>query len=381
MHSTKWAACIKAGRNYVLVNRRGFIVGASGGALMMAGGAVAWMSTVGSMVDYEAYANGLRAGLTMPADIRGLLRYATLAANSHNTQPWRFRVGEGTIDVLPDFSRRTPAVDPDDHHLFVSLGCAAENLAIAAAATGRAGELQMNPDGDWARYAFVSGLMRTSPLYAAITRRQSTRTEYDRRPVPVAELALLEQAAAMPGVHLIVLTDRTRVNKVKDLVVAANGVQMEDLAFLAELEQWIRFNPRSAMMSGDGLFSATSGNPVLPSAFGRFAFERFFTARTENDKYARQIDSSAGIAVFVGDRADRAHWFKVGQACQRFALTATNLGIKVAFVNQPVEVARFRSELAALVGQAGRRPDIVLRFGYGATLPFSPRRPVEAVLA
>jgi hypothetical protein len=29
----------------------------------------------------------------------------------------------------------------------------------------------------------------------------------------------------------------------------------------------------------------------------------------------------------------------------------------------------------------GRRPDIVIRFGYGPTLPFSARRPVEAVLA
>ncbi|MCC8404613.1 nitroreductase family protein [Paraburkholderia sp. MMS20-SJTN17] len=363
------------------MNRRSFVVGASGGALMMASGAIAWMSAVGSMVDYEAYANGLRAGLTMPADIRGLLRYATLAANSHNTRPWRFRVGEGIIDVLPDFSRRTPAVDPEDHHLFVSLGCAAENLAIAATSSGRPGELEMHPDGDWARYAFVSGSIRTSPLCAAIPKRQSTRTEYDRRPVPAAELALLEQAAAMPGVHLVLVTDRTRVNKVKDLVVAANGIQMADLAFLNELEQWIRFNPRSAIRSGDGLFYAAKGNPVLPSAFGRFAFERLFTAGTENDKYARQIDSSAGIAVFVGDRADRAHWFKVGQACQRFALTATYLGIKVAFVNQPVEVARFRSELAGLVGQAGRRPDIVLRFGYGSTLPFSLRRPVEAVLA
>jgi hypothetical protein len=27
--------------------------------------------------------------------------------------------------ILPDLSRRCPAVDPDDHHLFVSLGCAA----------------------------------------------------------------------------------------------------------------------------------------------------------------------------------------------------------------------------------------------------------------
>jgi hypothetical protein len=28
----------------------------------------------------------------------------------------------------------------------------------------------------------------------------------------------------------------------------------------------------------------------------------------------------------------------------------------------------------------GRRPDLVMRFGYGPTLPYSARRPVEAVL-
>ncbi|MFM0027356.1 nitroreductase family protein [Paraburkholderia madseniana] len=362
------------------MNRRTFFVGASG-ALMLAGGTTAWMSSVGSMADYEAYAKHLRAALTVPPNIRGLVRFATLAANSHNTQPWRFHVGDGLIDILPDISRRTPAVDPDDHHLFVSLGCAAENLALAAAATGSPGEVQMAPDGNGARYAFASGSTSANPLYAAITKRQSTRAEYDRHPVPVADLAFLEQTAATPGVHLTLLTDRSGIDKVRDLVVAANDAQMADLAFMSELKRWIRFNPRSAMASGDGLFSAASGNPVLPSALGRFAFERFFNARTENDRYARQIDSSAGVVVFIGDREDKVHWIRVGRACQRFALAATNLGIKVAFINQPVEVARFRPELAGLVGDAGRRPDIILRFGYGPKLPFSPRRPLEAVLA
>jgi len=347
---------------------------------MLAGGTTAWMSSVGSMADYEAYTKHLRAALAMPPDIHGLIRYATLAANSHNTQPWRFRIGDGFIDILPDIARRTPAVDPDDHHLFVSLGCAVENLAIAAGATGRPGEVQMIPDGGGVRYVFASGSMRTSPLYAAITKRQSTRAEYEGHPVAVADLAILEQMAATPGVDLILLTERAEISKIRDLVVAANGVQMADLAFVSELKRWLRFNPRSAMASGDGLFSAASGNPVLPNALGRFAFERFFNARTENDKYARHIDSSAGIAVFVGDREDKRHWVQIGRACQRFALAATSLGIKVAFINQPVEVARFRPALASLIGTADRRPDIVMRFGYGPALPFSPRRLVATVL-
>jgi hypothetical protein len=72
---------------------------------------------------------------------------------------------------------------------------------------------------------------------------------------------------------------------------------------------------------------------------------------------------------------------QAGRASQRFALAATALGLKHAFLNQPVEVPRLRPELAALVGMPGRRPDILMRFGYGAALPYSARRPVAAVLA
>ncbi|NDC60322.1 MAG: Tat pathway signal protein, partial [Alphaproteobacteria bacterium] len=74
------------------------------------------------------------------------------------------------------------------------------------------------------------------------------------------------------------------------------------------------------------------------------------TPDADNAKYARQIKSSSGLAVFVAARDDKEHWALAGRACQRFSLQATALGLKLAFVNQPVEVARLRPELAALVG-------------------------------
>ena len=70
--------------------------------------------------------------ITSEPSLNELVRMSTLAANGHNAQPWKFRLAEGRIIILPDFSRRTQVVDPDDHHLYVSLGCATENLAIAA---------------------------------------------------------------------------------------------------------------------------------------------------------------------------------------------------------------------------------------------------------
>jgi len=67
-------------------------------------------------------------------------------------------------------------------------------------------------------------------------------------------------------------------------------------------------------------------------------------------------------------------------AYERFALQATALGIRNAFVNQPVEVSSVRPQFAEALGVANRRPDLVVRFGRGPTLPMSMRRPVESVL-
>jgi nitroreductase len=39
---------------------------------------------------------------------RELIRSATLAANGHNTQPWRFSIAENAIVIHPDYARRLP---------------------------------------------------------------------------------------------------------------------------------------------------------------------------------------------------------------------------------------------------------------------------------
>jgi hypothetical protein len=134
---------------------------------------------------------------------------------------------------------------------------------------------------------------------------------------------------------------------------------------MTELKSWMRFNPRRALSTGDGLFSATSGNPNLPDWLGPTMVNWMFMPESDNDKTAAKITSSAGLAVFASAEEDPENWIKTGRACQRFALQATALGLKHAFLNQPVEVANYRAELAALIGMPGQRPDLVMRFGHG----------------
>lgn len=336
-------------------------------------------SRAATAVTYEDAVRATWAPLRPEGGLHEIVRYATLAANSHNTQPWRFTLTPRSISIAPDVSRRCPVVDPDDHHVFVSLGCAAENLIHAALAMGLRPALRFEAGAVTAE--FESAAMERSPLFAAIPHRQSTRAPYDGQPVSGDVLRDLERAGTGDGVAILLLTDRKQMAEIADYVVEGNTSQMRDSRFMDELDAWIRFSESEAVATMDGLFSRASGNPALPRWLARRLMPFVFTERGENDRYRACIESSAGVAVFVAERDDAAQWIEVGRACQRFALQATALGLKYAFVNQPVEVARLRRQLAAYLGLGARLPDLVVRFGAGPELPKSLRRPVAQVIA
>ncbi len=350
-----------------------------GGALGLGAATSFWPtpSGAGSMT-YEQAVLTTWAPMQLTPRGRELVRFATLAANSHNSQPWLFAVAEKRISIAPDFARRCPAVDPDDHHLFASLGCAAENLVQAAGAMG----LRATPVFDGLKVAIdlEAAPATRSPLFEAITRRQCSRAVYDGKEAPSEALRQLESASREPGISNIIITDRGKLSSIIDYVLQGNSAQMRDKAFMDELRNWMRFSEADAVDKMDGLFSRASGNPALPSWMARPLLRLFFTEGGENNKYRKHIGSSAGIAVFSSQIDDKAHWVAAGRACQRFALQATALGLKYAFINQPVEVPLLRKQLASFLGLGDQRPDLVVRFGAGPELPKSLRRAPEQVI-
>jgi hypothetical protein len=193
-------------------------------------------------------------------------------------------------------------------------------------------------------------------------------------------LKLLEEAGSGNGVRVHLLAERKALEQVLEFVIQGNTAQMRDRAFVRELKDWVRFNGAHAARTGDGLFSGSSGNPSVPVWLGKRMFDLFFTEDAENDKYARHIRSSAGVAVFVSERDDQSSWIETGRAFERLALQATVLGIRHAHLNQPVEVRSIRPEFAKSIGIQSGRPDLVIRFGRGSEMPRSLRRPIEAVV-
>jgi hypothetical protein len=346
------------------------------------------------------HAHRTHTHMISPLQLQKLLHYAILAPSSHNTQCWKFSTrsndNEASISIRPDLSRRLSIVDPDDHHLYVSLGCAAENLVQAAPALGLSAKIDIVDDDDSAsgvvvvHVALEPGPEVITSLFQAIPHRQCTRTVYDGRPLDPTELELLRVAGTGNGVRVVILTEPVALEAVLDFVVQGNTAQFQNPDFLSELKTWIRFNELEATKTGDGLWGRSMGSPPIPRWLANLLTGFLFRASTENDKAQRQIRSSAGIAIFASQVNDKRHWIEAGRCYERFALQATALGIRNAFINQPVEEAAVRplfwTKVLDLVGEENKdlarfsRPDLVLRFGRGAEMPRSLRRPLEAVL-
>ncbi len=335
--------------------------------------------------EYDQAASDIRrAGMVRPngvLDTRELIRCAMLAASSHNTQPWKFRVEQDSITVLPDFSRRCPVVDPDDSHLFKSLGCAAENIVHAAAAQGFSADVQFDPDED-SVIVHLSSVAKphAADLYRTIAQRQCVKMTYDGTSLAQPEIEKLKKAGEGRNVRTVMLLSEAQKNTVIDYVTRGNVAQLTDRAFRDELVSWIRFNPGEALNTGDGLSGRTSGQPALPRWLAKLIFALVLTPKGQAETDAINIRSSAGVAVFVSSQNDKAAWVEVGRAYERFALQAAALDVRTAFINQPIEVRLLRPQFESWMNLAGEHAFLMVRFGHGPTAPFSLRRPIDDVI-
>jgi hypothetical protein len=328
---------------------------------------------------------------TIESRIREILRYTIMAPSSHNTQCWRFRIDTENccVTILPDFDRACPQVDPDDHHLYATLGCAVENFVHAALASGFETKIdrehfQENPK-EGIRLELVPCEPVASDLYEAIPRRQVTRCVYDGTFLSSSELEQLQEAGSDPerGISMIIIPaqETDKIQKIQELILEANTMQLTNPQWKQELASWVRFNEKECAEKGDGLAGKCTGNPSAPRWIGNLILNHVVSAKSENTKIVKQLQSSAGVAIFVSERDDPSHWMEVGRCYERFALQATALGIQNAFLNQPVEEASVRSRLAKELGlDPSARPDLLIRFGRGPEMPFSPRRPLESVI-
>jgi len=360
---------------------RDFLLLAAAASVTAIGGYALYTYT--PWLDFDGTANQERRPFEMSstksAQLRELVRYATLAASGHNTQPWKFVIQDNAIEIHPDAARQLPAVDPNDRELWISLGCALENLLVAARAAGYMPEVTYPDAADFIRIGLTTNTPQGGPLFDAIPLRQNTRSEYDGQPIKVADLDQVQAVPLEPGVALRFVNTPVDIAKVREYVDQGNLSQYADKAFVDELIHWVRFNKKDALASLDGLYSRASGSPEVPRWLGQM-FVAGTQPQQQADADAKKLLSSSGAVLVASESDGKTAWVRTGQVYERMALTMTSLNIKSAFLNQPIEVATVRSQFQTAMDLGRSLPQLLVRYGYTEVMPRSLRRPVEQVL-
>lgn len=319
-------------------------------------------------------------------NINQLIYQATLAPSGHNTQPWKFSVDENIIRIYPDFQRSLPVVDPDNHALYISLGCALENLVISAKQDGLTRTVEYFPEDEREECIRVTlteeNTQKEQELFDAISVRQSNRSMYDVRKIPPADVEKLLKSNIYKTVSVKPFdTKNSEAEPIIELVKEASRIQFNDQEFVEELISWMRFTKRDVKNKKDGLTAKVMGFPYVPKWVGRLIIKTFAKPESEASKAEKQIRSSSHMMLFICKNNDKKSWVDIGRSFQRVVLTATSLGIAHAHLNMPCEVESMSRKLSKHLGlDHGERPILLIRLGYAEEIPRSPRRSVDDVL-
>ncbi len=366
---------------HINISRRNFL------KLLGVGGIAAVSAALlDTYVPWEGYDERLKQSLkplntvsNNPDQKLELIRYATLAASGHNTQPWKFTIQENAIQIHPDYSRRLPVVDPNNREMWISLGCALENLLIAAHAVGYTAEVTYPDTAELIDIRLIEDRPQKSALLDAIPVRQNTRSEYDGQLLKTSHFEEIQSLPLEPGVALRFAANPGDLEIFLDYVNQGNIQQYSDRAFIEELIHWLRFNKKEVLKTMDGLSSRCTGNPEVPRWIGQW-FVSATKPQQQADADAKKLRSSSGAVVIASESDDRTSWVRTGQVYERMALKMTSINIKSAFLNQPIEVTDIRTQFQNAIGLGSSIPQLLVRFGYAEALPHSMRRPVDQVL-
>lgn len=317
----------------------------------------------------------------MKSDFLKIVQYASKAPSGHNTQPWKFCISEDSIAIIPNLEVSLPVVDSDNRELFISLGCALENLSIAANHFGyEIKVITRNTESITANFSKNLNTTRDQ-LFYQIDKRQTNRSVYNG--VTVSDKVLEQFKALHKESHIQIYLIEAKsplADLLSEYIMKGNEIQMDDQAFRDELLAWMRFNKKQLRATQDGLSYQVFGNPALPKAIARPIVSLFLKPNKQNKSDKKRVASSSHLVVCTTRHNSVEEWIDLGRTLQRFLLKATELGIAYAFMNQPCEVETLASKLKEVLPFNKEYPTLILRIGYAQSVPYSPRKEIETLL-
>jgi len=350
------------------------------GGMLLAG---VIMQPEASLLAWDVSHSDFPANSSQQDRLSFLLRYAILAPSSHNSQPWKFNVSKEGIRVYADETRWLSVADPDQREMYISIGCALENLAIAAEHFG----YSSNVTYSFGRDEPVA-LFRMQPealpaddlnghLFSAITSRGTNRNPYEARRISADDLAMLHSCIYDPEVSIYLADDAATRDGFRRLAVQADEIQYRDADYKSELGHWL----------GQGGMGPTG----LKAMASQLAVVFLDAGPDQVARDAELINSSPYIGFVATSKSEnesisdfKISALRAGRALERFWLAATALGLGLQPMSQALEVQETKEAAAGLLptntGNMSRLQQ-TFRLGYAPDPgEHTPRRPLEEMM-
>ncbi|MBJ7338116.1 nitroreductase family protein [Mycolicibacterium sp.] len=313
-----------------------------------------------------------------PETVRTALSMASRAPSVHNTQPWRWRVGEESLHLYAEPALQLRHTDPDSRDLIISCGAALNHCSLALAALGWQSKIHRFPNAAEPYHLASIEVQQWVPgevdvaLAAAIPRRRTDRRRYSSWPVPHGDVALMGARAARAGVAV------RRVEAATELkAVLADAVyeHVNDAEYLAELAMW------------SGRHAATAGVPARNTPVSEPDAQipgRMFAGPVLAQPPGTTVRDDQGILLALGTAEDDAlARLRAGEATSLLLLTATAVGMATCPVTEALEIAATRDAIQTEVFGMDAFPQMLIRVGWAPVnadpLPATPRRALAEI--
>lgn len=324
-----------------------------------------------------------------------LVECARWSPSPHNVQPWRVRiVSPSEVELLYEPRRLLPDTDPTSAFTFAGFGMFIECLDVAAGARGLSVEARFVTDRLDSKAAGPTLLAKLrlvpatrSPRFdpALVLQRRTSRRAYDGGPVPPRVLEACKALAAEEGNTLHWSEDPGLVDWMLRLNRDTLFLDMADDKARNEVGSWLRFSPRQARATKDGLWARCLGFPgtLLRTFFRhRGLFEMPGLRGPLRRLYLRSTRGTRTVAWLAGPFATRDEAVATGRMLQRIWLLLTREGLFLHPFGSIITNAEANARLQARIATDPAEGTLWLavRIGHSRLPPRSLRLDAQEIL-
>src|SRR5687768_5394781 len=211
------------------------------------------------------------------AAARWIVAHAVLSPSAHNAQPWSFRWRHDRLEVRHDPAHDLPTLDFQHTATWLTFGCVAETITLAARVIGLEPEIALFPDKANLELVlsihFTPRTPETDPLYAFVAERVTNRRRDARRPLERAAASALTREAEQGGCRLQLIERPEQLDEMALLVGACDRLSAMSKAIHSETMTGYRWTREEVEAHRDGIDVATLELTAAESAGMRLLSE------------------------------------------------------------------------------------------------------------